>query len=129
MLQGCANRVLGGDVNASTIRVLNRHGIEVVTPPGEGCCGALVHHMGREHEAHAQAKINIDLWTQEMDGEGLDAIVVNVSGCGTNVKDYGFMLRTDPAYADRRPGYRPSPRTSANISRCCRPPSRSGRQG
>ena len=101
LLQGCANRVLGGHVNAATIRLLNRLGIEVVTPQGEGCCGALVHHMGREHEAHSQAKINIDLWTQEMDGEGLDAIVVNVSGCGTNVKDYGFMLRTDPAYADR----------------------------
>jgi glycolate oxidase iron-sulfur subunit len=101
LLQGCANRVLGGHVNASTIRLLNRLGIEVVTPQAEGCCGALVHHMGREQAAHGQAKVNIDLWTQEIEGEGLDAIVVNVSGCGTTVKDYGFMLRTDPAYAGR----------------------------
>jgi glycolate oxidase iron-sulfur subunit len=101
LLQGCANRVLGSHVNAATIRVLNRLGIEVVTPEGEGCCGALVHHMGREHESHAQAKANIDLWTAEIEGEGLDAIVINVSGCGTTVKDYGFMLRTDPAYAGK----------------------------
>ena len=101
LLQGCANRVLGAHVNAATIRLLNRLGIEVVTPEDEGCCGALVHHMGREHESHAQARTNIDLWTWEIEGEGLDAIVVNVSGCGTTVKDYGFMLRTDPAYAGK----------------------------
>jgi glycolate oxidase iron-sulfur subunit len=101
LLLGCANRVLGVSVNAATIRLLNRLGIEVVTPEGEGCCGALVHHMGREHQAHAQARTNIDLWTREIEGEGLDAILVNVSGCGTTVKDYGFMLRTDPAYAGK----------------------------
>jgi glycolate oxidase iron-sulfur subunit len=99
LLQGCANRVLGADVNAATIRVLNRQGIEVVTPEGESCCGALVHHMGREHQALDQARANIDLWTREIEGEVLDAIVINVSGCGTTVKDYGFMLRTDQAYA------------------------------
>jgi glycolate oxidase iron-sulfur subunit len=99
LLQGCANRVLGAHVNAATIRLLNRLGIEVVTPEGEGCCGALVHHMGREHESQAQARANIDLWTRQIDDEGLDAIVINASGCGTTVKDYGFMLRDDPAYA------------------------------
>ena len=88
-------------MNAATIRVLTRQGIEVVTPHDELCCGALVHHMGREHQALAQAKANIDLWTTEMAGDGLDAIVINVSGCGTTVKDYGFMLRTDPAYAEK----------------------------
>lgn len=101
LLQGCANRVLGAHVNAATIRLLNRLGIEVVTPEDENCCGALVHHMGREHESHDQAKTNIDLWMREIEGEGLDAIVINVSGCGTTVKDYGFMLRTDPAYAGK----------------------------
>ena len=101
LLQGCANSVLGAHVNAATIRVLTRQGIEVVTPHDESCCGALVHHMGREHQALAQAKANIDLWTTEMAGDGLDAIVINVSGCGTTVKDYGFMLRTDPAYAEK----------------------------
>jgi glycolate oxidase iron-sulfur subunit len=101
LLQGCANRVLGANINAATIRVLNRQGIEVVTPQDETCCGALVHHMGREHQAHAQAKANIDIWTREIEGEGLDAIVINASGCGTTVKDYGFMLREDAAYAGR----------------------------
>lgn len=99
MLSGCANQVLGAHINDATIRLLNRKGIEVVTPAEEGCCGALVHHMGREHQAHRQAKVNIDIWTAEMEGEGLDAIVINVSGCGTMVKDYGFMLRNEPAYA------------------------------
>ncbi len=101
LLQGCANRVLGGHINAATIRVLQRNGIEVVTPPGEGCCGALVHHMGRDSQALAQAKANIDLWTAEIEGDGLDAIVINVSGCGTTVKDYGFMLRNDDRYAEK----------------------------
>ena len=67
----------------------------------EGCCGALVHHMGREHEALAAARANVDAWMREIEGEGLDAILVTASGCGTTVKDYGFMLRTDPAYADK----------------------------
>jgi len=101
MLSGCANQVLGANVNAATIRLLNRKGIEVVTPQGEGCCGSLVHHMGREREAHQQAKANIDAWIAEAEGEGLDAIVINVSGCGTTVKDYGFMLRNDEAYAQK----------------------------
>ncbi|HWV41533.1 glycolate oxidase subunit GlcF [Pseudorhodoplanes sp.] len=101
LLQGCANQVLGEHVNAATIRVLNRLGIEVVTPEEESCCGALVHHMGRERQSHAQARANIDLWMREIEGAGLDAIVINVSGCGTTVKDYGFMLRTDPAYAEK----------------------------
>jgi glycolate oxidase iron-sulfur subunit len=79
--------------------VLTRHGVEVVLAEGEGCCGSLVHHMGREREALAQARANIDAWTPEIDGEGLDAILITASGCGTTVKDYGFMLRTDSAYA------------------------------
>jgi glycolate oxidase iron-sulfur subunit len=101
LLTGCANKVLKPSINEATIRLLNRLGIEVVIPEGEGCCGSLVHHMGREAEAHAQAKANVDAWIAEMDGEGLDAIVINASGCGTTVKDYGFMLRTDSAYAEK----------------------------
>ena len=101
LLAGCANKVLKPSINDASIRLLNRLGIEVVIPEGEGCCGSLVHHMGREAQAHAQAKANIDAWIAEMDAGGLDAIIVNVSGCGTTVKDYGFMLRTDPAYADK----------------------------
>jgi glycolate oxidase iron-sulfur subunit len=99
LLTGCANEALAPSITQATIRVLNRHGIEVVIPPGEGCCGSLVHHMGREATALAQARANIDAWTREIEGEGLDAILVTISGCGTTVKDYGFMLRTDQAYA------------------------------
>ena len=99
LLTGCAQQVLRPTINEAAIRLLGRHGIEVVLPKGEGCCGALVHHMGREAEAHAAAKVNIDAWTREIEGAGLDAILITTSGCGTTVKDYGFMLREDPAYA------------------------------
>jgi glycolate oxidase iron-sulfur subunit len=99
ILSGCANQVLTPQTNDAAIRLLNRHGIEVVLPEGEGCCGALVHHMGREAEALAFARRNIDVWMREIDGEGLDAILITASGCGTTVKDYGFMLRNDASYA------------------------------
>ena len=79
--------------------MLTRHGIEVVLPEGQACCGAIVHHLGHEHESLAAARRNIDAWHAELDGQGIDAIVVTASGCGTTVKDYGFMLRSDPAYA------------------------------
>ena len=99
LLAGCINPVLAPSSNEAAIRVLNRHGIEVVIAEGDGCCGSLVHHMGREKQALAQARSLIDAWTREIEGEGLDAILVTVSGCGTVVKDYGFLLRTDSAYA------------------------------
>ena len=96
MLAGCAQRVLDPQINEATIRLLTRMGIEVVIAQGVGCCGALTHHMGRHDPAMASARANIDGWTRELDGEGLDAILVNTSGCGTTVKDYGFMFRTEP---------------------------------
>ncbi|MDI3468630.1 MAG: Glycolate dehydrogenase, iron-sulfur subunit GlcF [Pseudolabrys sp.] len=103
LLNGCVAPVLSPSTHEATIRLLNRLGVEVVIAAGEACCGSLVHHMGRESEALAQARNNIDAWTREIDGQGdnkgLDAILVNVSGCGTTIKDYGFMLRTDDAYA------------------------------
>jgi len=98
LLAGCVNDLLAPQINAAAIRVLTRYGIEVVVAAGAGCCGSLVHHMGREREALSQARANIDAWTAL---EGLDAIVITTSGCGTTVKDYGFMLRTDSAYAER----------------------------
>ena len=101
LLRGCAQSVLRPDFNEAAIRLLNRHGVEVVLPRGEGCCGALTHHMGREDSAHGHAKRTIDAWIAEMDGPGLDAIVVTASGCGTTIKDYGFMFRDDPAYAEK----------------------------
>jgi len=101
LLAGCITPVLAPSTNEAAIRLLNRNGIEVVVAAGEACCGSLTHHMGREDEALASARNNIDAWTRELDGEGLDAILITVSGCGTTVKDYGFMLRTDSAYADK----------------------------
>jgi glycolate oxidase iron-sulfur subunit len=92
--------VLKPSINDATIRLLNRLGIEVVLPKGEGCCGALVHHMGKEHDGHAFAKANIDAWMAEINGDGLDAIIITASGCGTTIKDYGHMLKEDAAYAE-----------------------------
>ncbi len=99
LLRGCAQSVLDPGINEATIRLLTRQGVEVILAEGEGCCGALVHHMGRAEESHAAAKRNIDAWIGEIEGDGLDAIVVTTSGCGTAIKDYGFMLRNDRAYA------------------------------
>ena len=101
LLTGCVAEVLSPQINAAAIRLLTRHGVEVVLAEGEGCCGSMVHHMGHAEEALAQARANIDAWTAEIGGEGLDAILITASGCGTTVKDYGFMLRNDPAYAAR----------------------------
>ena len=101
LLSGCAQSVLDPAINEATIALLNRHNIAVVLPKGEGCCGALVHHMGREQDAHAFAKANIDAWWREYEGAGLDAIITTTSGCGTTLKDYGFMLREDGAYAEK----------------------------
>lgn len=101
LMTGCAQQVLAPDINAATIRILNRHGMDVVIPEGQGCCGALVHHMGREKESHEAAKRNIDAWLKAHEAGELDAIVINASGCGTTVKDYGYMLREDKAYAEK----------------------------
>jgi len=101
LLNGCAQQVLAPQINEATIRLLTRHGCEVVVAKGAGCCGGLVHHMGREAPALAAARANIDAWCREADGDGLDGIIVNTSGCGTTLKDYGFMLREDPAYAEK----------------------------
>jgi glycolate oxidase iron-sulfur subunit len=101
LLDGCVTPVIGPSVQAAAIRVLNRHGVEVVLPSGQGCCGGIAHHAGREREALDSVRANVDAWAAEAEGEGLDAILVTASGCGTTVKDYGFMLRSDPAYADK----------------------------
>ena len=100
LMTGCAQKALNTDINDATIRLLRRLGCEVVIAEGAGCCGALTHHMGREDESHATAAKNIRAWAGEMDGSGLDAIVINTSGCGTTVKDYGHMFRNDPLAED-----------------------------
>ncbi len=96
LLTGCAQRTLAPSINEATIRLLTRMGVEVVIAPEVGCCGALTHHMGRHDDAMAAARAAIAGWSREMEGDGLDAIVINTSGCGTTVKDYGFMARTEP---------------------------------
>jgi len=101
LLTGCAQPVLDPGINAAAIRLLNRLGIEVVLPDGEGCCGALVHHMGREAAALEFARANVDAWMCEIDGDGLDAILITTSGCGVTIKDYGHLLAGDPAYAQK----------------------------
>ncbi|WP_192384800.1 glycolate oxidase subunit GlcF [Mesorhizobium silamurunense] len=101
ILTGCAQSVLDPAINEATISLLTRLGVEVVVPQGEGCCGALVHHMGREDQALASARQNVDAWTRAIEQGGLDAIIITASGCGTTIKDYGFMLRLDPAYAEK----------------------------
>ncbi|MBV8419635.1 MAG: glycolate oxidase subunit GlcF, partial [Hyphomicrobiales bacterium] len=100
LLTGCVSPVVAPAINAATVRLLTRHGIEVVVAD-EGCCGSLAHHMGRESEALSAARRQIDAWTTEIEGEGLDAILVTASGCGTVVKDYGYLLRTDETYAPK----------------------------
>ena len=100
LMTGCAQKALNTDINDATIRLLTRLGCEVVVAEGAGCCGALTHHMGKTAESHGAAGKNIRAWAAEMDGDGLDAIVINTSGCGTTVKDYGHMFRNDPLAAD-----------------------------
>ena len=99
LMTGCAQKALNTDINDATIRLLTRMGCDVVVAEGAGCCGALTHHMGKTEESHATAAKNIKAWAREIDGDGLDAIVINTSGCGTTVKDYGHMFRNDPAVA------------------------------
>ncbi|MEJ1157683.1 glycolate oxidase subunit GlcF [Prosthecomicrobium sp. N25] len=103
LLNGCAQPVLQPSINEATIRLLTRLGFEVVVA-GERCCGALVHHMGKTAESHTQAGETVEAWWRETSaggGAGLDAIIVTASGCGTTIKDYGFLFRTDAALKDK----------------------------
>jgi glycolate oxidase iron-sulfur subunit len=101
LLQGCAQQVLAPRINQAAINVLTRHGVEVVLVKDEQCCGALTHHMGRDADALALARVNVAVWAAEAERGGLDAIVVTTSGCGSVIKEYGYMLRTDRDYAVR----------------------------
>ncbi len=101
LLAGCAQQVLSPQINESTVRLLTRLGCEVVVARGAGCCGALVHHMGRAEAGRRAARANVAAWTAELEGDGLDAVVINASGCGTTVKEYGFLLREEPAWAEK----------------------------
>jgi glycolate oxidase iron-sulfur subunit len=98
LLAGCAQQALNGDINAATIRLLRRHDCEVVIAAGSGCCGSLNLHMGREEEARVFARQNIRAW-EKVRGGGLDALIINASGCGTTVKDYGHLFAREPGMA------------------------------
>ena len=95
LLIGCVQRVVSPQINESTIRILTRHGVEVITMPEIECCGSLNHHLGKEKLAKETFKKNINMWYDEYLKNGLDAIISNTSGCGTTLKDYGFVFRDD----------------------------------
>lgn len=95
LLTGCVQTVLGTRINEATIRILRRHGCEVVVARGAGCCGALAQHMGRDAVAQDYARANVRAWSDA----SIDTVVINASGCGTTVKDYGHLLAGDPAFA------------------------------
>jgi glycolate oxidase iron-sulfur subunit len=99
LLQGCAQQVLAPRINQAAVNLLTRHGIEVVLVKDEQCCGALTHHLGQDGDALARARGNVGVWQREAEQGGLDAILVTASGCGTVIKDYGYMLREDREFA------------------------------
>jgi glycolate oxidase iron-sulfur subunit len=99
LLQGCAESVVRPQIRAATVRLLNRAGFDVDFAAGEGCCGALTWHMGLREDGLGFARRNVDAWRKEIP-RGLEAVVITASGCGTMIKDYGHMLRDDPAYAE-----------------------------
>ncbi len=101
LLQGCVEPVLRPEIREATLRLLARAGYEVVFARGETCCGSLKHHMGLEDDSKDSIRTNVDAWMRELEGSGLDAIISTASGCGATIKDYGFILRGDPAYAEK----------------------------
>ena len=100
LMTGCAQKALNTDINDATIRILRRHGCEVVVAEGAACCGALTYHMGKAKDSRVAAASNIQAWMKEVNGAGLDAIVINTSGCGTVIKEYGHMFRNDALAED-----------------------------
>ncbi len=99
LVSGCVQRLLAPTINSATIRLLTRHGCEVVVPRAAGCCGAVAQHLGRREDAEAAVRGNIKAYMDEINGRGLDAILHNASGCGTMMKDYGAILAHDRDWA------------------------------
>ncbi len=93
LLTGCVQKEISPQINEATIRILNRHGVEVVVPKKIRCCGSLAHHLGKNDDAHQDFINNINIWYDEYTKGNLDAILSNTSGCGTTMKDYGFIFR------------------------------------
>lgn len=100
VLQGCVQPGLKPNINAATARVLDRIGVSLIAASEAGCCGALAHHLNDTEAGLAAARRNIDAWLPHLDA-GVEAIVMTASGCGVMVKDYGWLLRHDPAYAEK----------------------------
>ena len=100
LLTGCVQQVLGPQINDATVRLLTRLGAEVVIPPDMGCCGALTFHMGERKRSLKLMQHTIEVWHRELKA-GLDAIVLNTSGCGTAIKEYDHIFRHDPQWADK----------------------------
>lgn len=100
VLQGCVQPGLKPNINAATARVLDRVGISLIAAPEAGCCGALAHHLNDDAEGRAAMRRNIDAWIPHLDA-GVEAIVMTASGCGVMVKEYAWLLRDDPQYADK----------------------------
>ncbi|MBB4200055.1 glycolate oxidase iron-sulfur subunit [Rhodoblastus sphagnicola] len=100
LMTGCAQKALAPQINEATARLLTRHGCEVVIAEGADCCGALNHHLGQD-DGLAFARGSIRAWSREIESGGLDALVINTSGCGVMIKDYGFLFRDDPEMADK----------------------------
>ncbi|BFO53513.1 glycolate oxidase subunit GlcF [Acidovorax sacchari] len=101
MLAGCVQPAMLPNVNRATARVLDAAGIQTVIAAGEGCCGAVKFHLNDQDGGLAQMRANIDAWWPHVEAGGVEAIVLNASGCGATVKEYGHLLRHDPAYAAR----------------------------
>ena len=101
LLTGCVQKVISPQINEATIRLLNRHGIEVIVPKQIDCCGSLNHHLGKEEKAKETFKNNITIWYNEYLNKGLDAIISNTSGCGTTIKDYAFIFRADKDFKNK----------------------------
>ncbi|MBZ0069350.1 MAG: glycolate oxidase subunit GlcF [Thiobacillus sp.] len=100
VLEGCVQPGLKPNINAATARVLDRIGISLITAAEAGCCGAVAHHLNDRDDSLVAMRRNIDAWIPHLDA-GVEAIVMTASGCGVMVKDYGWLLRDDPAYADK----------------------------
>ena len=101
MLAGCVQPSMMPNINSATARVLDAAGIETVVAPKAGCCGAVRFHLNDQDGGKVQMRANIDAWWPQVDSGAVEAIVMNASGCGVTVREYGHLLRDDPAYADK----------------------------
>jgi glycolate oxidase iron-sulfur subunit len=101
MLAGCVQPSMMPNVNTATARVLDAAGIQTIVPPAAGCCGAVKFHLNDQHGGLAQMRANVDAWWPHVESGAVEAIVMNASGCGVTVKEYGHLLRGDAAYAHK----------------------------